>query len=140
MTATHNLIVIDTNVLISAVIFRSFSPRQALLYAFEHGDVLSSIATRQEAREVMAREKFNRYAPYDLRMSELDLILDQMKSAEPVVCDSGCRDPKDEKFLDLAVGAGASLILSGDIHLLEMHPFRGISILSPPEYLSQEHQ
>jgi uncharacterized protein len=139
LTATHNLIVVDTNIIISAVIFRRSTPRQALLRAFESGDVLSSPATRAEAREVMAREKFNRYLPYDLRMFELDSILDQMKNAQPAGCDSGCRDPKDEKFLELAIGAGAGLILSGDIHLLEMHPFRGISILSPWEYLAQEH-
>jgi putative PIN family toxin of toxin-antitoxin system len=137
LIATHNLIVVDTNVIISAVLFRRSTPRQALLHAFESSDVLSSPATRAEAREVMAREKFDRYAPYDLRMSELDLILDQMKNAEPVVCDSGCRDLKDEKFLELAVGAGALLILSGDVHLLEMHPFREISILSPVDYMAR---
>jgi putative PIN family toxin of toxin-antitoxin system len=139
LTGTHKLIVIDTNVIISAVIFRHSEPRQALLHAFESSDVLSSHPTQQEYREVMAREKFNRYASYDLRMFELERILDQMKIADPVVCDSACRDPKDVKFLELAVGAGASLILSGDVHLLELHPFRGISILTPLEYLAQEH-
>jgi putative PIN family toxin of toxin-antitoxin system len=140
LTATRNLIVVDTNILISAGIFPGSIPYQALIRAFEKGDVLSSPATLAEAREVMAREKFDRYVPYGLRMLRLETILDQMKSAEPVVCDSGCRDPKDEKFLDLAFGAGASLILSGDVHLLELHPFRGISILSPLEYMAQEHQ
>jgi len=137
LTGTHKLIVVDTNVIISSVIFRKSIPRQALLHAFENADVLCSPATRAEAREVMAREKFDRYVPYDLRMRELDVILDQMKDAEPATCNSGCRDPEDEKFLELAVGAGALLIMSGDVHLLEMHPFRGISILSPMDYMAQ---
>ena len=85
---------------------------------------------------MMARQKFDRYAPYGLRMAEAESILDQMTEREPVVCNSGCRDPKDEKFLELAIGGGASLILSGDIHLLEMHPFHGIPILSPMDYLA----
>ena len=127
---------VDTNVIVSSIIFRKSIPRQALLHAFANCDVLCSPATRAEAREVMAREKFDRYAPYDLRMRELDVILDQMKDAEPATCNSGCRDPKDEKFLELAVGAGATLIMSGDVHLLEMHPFRGISILSPVDYMA----
>ena len=83
----------------------------------------------------MAREKFDHYVPYDFRMSRLESILDQMKSASPSPCDSRCRDPKDVKFLELAVGAGAGLILSGDIHLLELHPFQGIAILSPQQFL-----
>ncbi len=135
MTVTHSLIVVDTNIIISAILFRHGAPRRALLHAFATADFVSSPATLAEAREVMAREKFNRYAPYDLRNLQLEIILDQMKDAEPVGCDSRCRDPKDEKFLDLAVGAGASLILSGDSHLLEMHPFRGISIVTPTAYL-----
>ncbi len=124
--------------IVSAILFRQGAPRRALLRAFATADVVSSPATLAEIREVMAREKFNRYAPYDLRKLYLEIILDQMKDAEPVVCDSGCRDPKDEKFLDLAGGAGASLVLSGDSHLLEMHPFRGISIVTPKAYLETQ--
>ena len=40
-----------------------------------------------------------------------------------------CRDPKDDKFLELALSAKADVLVSSDIHLLEMHPFRGIQIL-----------
>ena len=101
---------VDTNILISAAVFRCDSvPYHALLRAFESGDVLCSQETRAEAREVIAREKFNRFSPFDLRISRLNLILDQMKEAEPVPCESGCRDPKDEKFLELAVGGAHRL-------------------------------
>jgi len=135
LTVTRDLIVVDTNILISAGIFPGSIPYQALLRAFEQADVLSSEATRAEAKEVMARGKFDRYVPYGLRMLRLESILDQMTNAQPVVCESACRDPKDVKFLELAVGAGAGLILSGDVHLLEMHPFRGIAIITPMDYL-----
>ena len=46
-----------------------------------------------------------------------------------------CVDPKDNKFLSLAVSGNASLILSDDKHLLRLHPFQGISILTPQQYL-----
>lgn len=40
-----------------------------------------------------------------------------------------CRDPKDNKFLELTVAAQADYLVSSDVHLLEMHPFRGTQIL-----------
>lgn len=46
-----------------------------------------------------------------------------------------CRDPKDNKFLALAVSGEADCIISGDDDLKVLHPFRGIPILSPREFL-----
>jgi putative PIN family toxin of toxin-antitoxin system len=48
------------------------------------------------------------------------------------------RDPRDDKFLEVAVHARADVIVTGDADLLALHPFRGIAILSPAEYLEQE--
>jgi len=48
-----------------------------------------------------------------------------------------CRDPKDDKYLALAAAGAADVIVSSDArHLLPMHPWRGISILSPADYLA----
>lgn len=52
--------------------------------------------------------------------------------AEPVVA---CRDPTDDKFLELAVNGHADLIVSGDADLLVLNPFRGIPILSAAAFL-----
>ncbi len=46
-----------------------------------------------------------------------------------------CRDPKDDKFLDLAVNGQATCLISGDADLLALHPFRGIAILTPAQFL-----
>lgn len=46
-------------------------------------------------------------------------------------------DPEDNKFVDVAVEAGADFILSGDSHLLELEEFRGVEILEPSEFLSR---
>jgi predicted nucleic acid-binding protein len=46
-----------------------------------------------------------------------------------------CRDPKDDKFLELAVSGDADYIVSGDKDLLELNPFQGIRILSPNELM-----
>ncbi len=46
-----------------------------------------------------------------------------------------CRDPKDDKFLEVAVAGKADVIVSGDGDLLTMHPFVGIPILPPAAFL-----
>jgi uncharacterized protein len=45
------------------------------------------------------------------------------------------RDPKDDKFLELAVNGEADCIVSGDEDLLTLDPFRGIPILTPDKFL-----
>jgi uncharacterized protein len=46
-----------------------------------------------------------------------------------------CRDPRDDKFLEVAVYGHADLILTGDADLLALHPFRGIAIVAPAKSL-----
>jgi predicted nucleic acid-binding protein len=46
-----------------------------------------------------------------------------------------CRDPDDDKFLELAVNGRAELIVSGDNDLLSMESFRGIPIISPAGFV-----
>ncbi len=48
-----------------------------------------------------------------------------------------CRDPKDDKFLALGITGDAEIILTGDLHLLALNPFRGIAILSPRSFLDR---
>jgi uncharacterized protein len=47
-----------------------------------------------------------------------------------------CRDANDNKCLELALAARASVLMSSDKDLLALHPWRGISILLPPDYLA----
>jgi uncharacterized protein len=55
---------------------------------------------------------------------------------EPTETVRECRDPKDDKYLALAAAGQADVIVSSDIrHLLSMHPWRGIPILSPADFL-----
>lgn len=46
-----------------------------------------------------------------------------------------CRDPKDDKFLELAVNGKADVIVSGDADLLVLNPFRGITIVPPATFV-----
>jgi putative PIN family toxin of toxin-antitoxin system len=48
---------------------------------------------------------------------------------------SNCRDPKDNKFLELAIDGKATSIVTGDKDLLVLHPFRNINIVTPGAFL-----
>jgi predicted nucleic acid-binding protein len=49
-----------------------------------------------------------------------------------------CRDPKDNKVLEVAVNGQATCIVTGDEDLRILHPFRGIPILTPAEFLATD--
>jgi uncharacterized protein len=45
-----------------------------------------------------------------------------------------CRDPKDNKFLEVGVCGHADAIITGDQDLLAMSPYRGIAIITPRDF------
>ena len=49
---------------------------------------------------------------------------------------TACRDPDDDMFLEVAVNGRATHIVTGDKDLLALHPFRGIPILTPADFLA----
>ncbi len=85
---------------------------------------------------MLRRPKFARY----LTLKEIEYQLDRFTSVFEVVqvvdTVTDCWDPKDNKFLALALSGDAGIILSGDNHLLTMHPWRSIHILTPNQYLA----
>lgn len=48
-----------------------------------------------------------------------------------------CRDPRDDKLLEVAVNGRADLIITGDRDLLELNPFMDIAVLTPAAYLAR---
>ena len=55
---------------------------------------------------------------------------------DPGVRVTDCRDAKDNRYLELALAAGADVIVSSDDDLLILEPWRGIRILRPAEFLA----
>ena len=47
-----------------------------------------------------------------------------------------CRDPKGNKFLELAISANAPCLITGDKDLLVLHPFRSIPILNAVDFIN----
>lgn len=132
---TAKRIIVDTNLLISRLLHPDSIPGQAVRKAGSEGQVLASQATLDELADVLGRRKLDQYLSTQQRQDYLRLLLrtvDMVKVAHVVRL---CRDPGDDKFLELALSGAADLILTGDRDLLEMHSFRGAPIITAGEYL-----
>ena len=57
---------------------------------------------------------------------------------KPTETITDCRDPKDNKFLELAVASNAPFIITGDDDLLVLNPYRDINILKSGDFLALE--
>lgn len=129
--------VIDTNVLVSAAAFSISVQRQAMTKVLKQGVLLFSEATADELKEVLFRAKFDRYISREDRALFLTQIQSVAEFVSVIQLVRECNDPKDDKFLEVALNGRADLIIAGDTHLLRMHPWREIAILPPSEYLER---
>jgi uncharacterized protein len=129
-------IVFDTNVAVSAVLLPRSVPRQAFDVAAERGQLLVSEATVAELEDVFRRTKFDKYVGEEKRLEFLSALVRDAELVEVTEVVQECRDPKDDKFLSLAVSGKASHVVSGDSDLLDLHPFRGIAVVTPQALLA----
>ena len=135
MTYLGQRFVVDTNVLVSRLLLPDSIPGQAFAKAQATGDLLVSDDTLSELAEVLSRPKFDKYLSAKERRKFFSLLAPLCIKVEIVQPIQACRDPRDDKFLELAVNGSADFILSGDSDLLSLHPFQDIPILSPVQYL-----
>jgi putative PIN family toxin of toxin-antitoxin system len=121
-------LVIDTNIFISAALKDKSFPAVTLHLSKQHGILLKSDATERQLFDVLARPHFRRL----VSPATLEWFRALMNAAELVTITErivACRDPTDDKFLELAVNGGADRLVSGDVDLLVLNPFRGIPIV-----------
>ncbi|MGV3763942.1 putative toxin-antitoxin system toxin component, PIN family [Parapedobacter sp.] len=133
----RKLFVFDENVLISAALIRNPVNAQALDRAFLIGTVCISHATLLEFTEVLYRPKFDKYLNEERRVSMINRIEQDGKKFRIKQTIRTCRDPKDDKYLELAVAACASCIITGDNDLLVLNPLRDIPILTATGFINQ---
>lgn len=129
--------VFDTNALISAALLKRSVPRQAFDKALDEGELLVSVETIDELNRVLRRADFAKYVTEDERMEFLAVLLREATLVEVTAHVGECRDPQDNKFLELAASGRAMCIVSGDQDLLVLHPFRGIPIVTPRGFLDE---
>lgn len=131
-------VVIDTGVMVSAVLLPGSVPRQAFDVAVGTGTLLISTATVSEMDAVLRRAKFDRYVPERLRLEFLAALVEHAETIEISTTIRECRDQRDDKFLELAISGNATHLISGDNDLLVLNPFRRIAIVNPQAFLQEQ--
>jgi putative PIN family toxin of toxin-antitoxin system len=115
-------VVLDTNVCLDAFVFAD--PRAArLLAAIEAGEV--EAVTRADCREEwLAVLDYPALKLDDARrvaaMAMFDRLLRVLADEVPAVMPPRCRDPDDQKFLELAMASGAAVLFSRDAEVLKL--------------------
>lgn len=127
-------LVVDTNVFVSAALKQVSSPGAVVRWLDRYGGLLKTAATEQELIAVLQRP---RIAPkiepvFVAGLRRIFAVAELVAIVEPVVI---CRDPKDDKFLELAINGRADVILSGDADLLALDGIRGIPIVTPSAFV-----
>lgn len=131
------IVVFDASTFVSAALKPKSIPEQALLHAVAPPNrLILSPEVLAEYRDVIFRPKFDRFVSIERRQLVLDILTFASELISPIEPVQACRDPKDDKYLALAAAGNADVIVSSDVrHLLSMHPWRGIAILSPAAFL-----
>jgi uncharacterized protein len=128
-------VVLDTNVLISAFLSPVGKPFACLSWVLDNATLIVSRELLEELESRLVRPKFTKYLDESRRRSVIaDLTLGavQVELAGTVKV---CRDPDDNKVLEIAAVGRADCIVTGDQDLLVLGTFQGISILTPAEFL-----
>ena len=113
-------VVLDTNLLVSAALLSGSLPRRVLDHVRLNGQLLLSLETFVELEGVLLRSKFDRYASWQKRKALLELLPSVAEWISTSSTISECRDPDDNKFLELAVDGKADFLITGDKDMLSL--------------------
>jgi uncharacterized protein len=123
--------VLDTNTLISRLLVPGGTAARAVDHALALGVPLVSDETLAELAEVLSRPRFDRWVTLPERQRFMQLLGGVVRKVPITHRIQACRDPKDDKFLHVALNGGAEAIVTGDRDLLVLDPFHGVRILAP---------
>ena len=128
-------VVLDTNVLISALLFRGGLSK--IIGLWQQGKIIPFIS-KETFNELMTVLEYPKFA---LTQEEIDSIikheiLPYFEIVEVVKDVKGvCRDPEDDKFISCAISASADYIVSGDKDLIDLRQHKSIKIIKAFDFL-----
>ena len=132
---TVKKVVLDTNVLVSALLFRGELSKMLLLWKDGRIVPVFSRETFREFKTVLEYTKFS------LTEQEIKVIIEEEVLPYFEVINSAykikdvCRDADDDKFISCALSASADFIVSGDKDLLDVGKYKSVKIISASEFL-----
>jgi putative PIN family toxin of toxin-antitoxin system len=130
--------VLDTNVLVSALINR-YGPPRHIFKAWRQGrfELITSLPCLLELEDVLRRPRIH----HKYKLGEDDiyryiLLLGTQGTVVPVPEETSpmCRDPDDDKFLVCALVGQAQVIVSGDPDLVQMNGVAGVAVVTPRDF------
>jgi uncharacterized protein len=130
-------IVIDTNALVSAILFGGKPGELISLWKSGRIQPLASKEIIEEYIKVLTYPKFElseaaiNYILYSEILPYFDII--QIKNRPKIIKD----DPSDDKFIHCAKAGRAKIIITGDQHLLNLKTYQEIKMLIPAEFLTK---
>ena len=128
-------IVLDTNVLLAALIARGFSHQLLEHCALRHTLFTSDFILEETQAKLI--EKFGYSA--DLAAEAANVLRSRMTVVSASKLESPiCRDPDDDNILAAAISAKCDCIITGDKDLLVLKQHEGINIFSPRDFLLKE--
>jgi uncharacterized protein len=128
-------VVLDTNVLISAILSPLGKPSLCLNWVLDNATLIASRELLEELETRLARRKFTKYLDESKRrafVTDLTLVAVQVELPGLVRV---CRDPDDDKLLEIAAIGRADCLVTGDDDLLQLGSFQGIPIITPAGFL-----
>ena len=129
-------VVIDTNAWVSRLLLSSSTSARAVDRALDDHEVVVSDALIEELADVLSREKFDRYISLADREEFPRRVLRIARTIPVLSIVEDCRDPDDNRLLALALDSESEVVLTGDRDLLSLHPWRGIALVPPHEFLA----
>ncbi len=128
-------VVLDTNVLVSAIVFGGPPGRLVELAAEGHLQLVLSPPLIHELREVLRRKfGFSDAAAYQAEtiLRRTSIVVEPQREVAII-----SEDPEDNRVLEAALASDAEIIVSGDRHLLNLENFGTIPIMSARELLNR---
>ncbi len=133
------IVVIDTQLLLRATLNAKSLPARMLFQMGGAYILAVSPDVRAEVQDVLTRPTLRAKFPQikDEDVARTLAVLDAGVKVVPESVPAISRDPKDDKFLALAVESKAKYLVSEDKDLLVLNPYRQIKILNALDFIRE---
>lgn len=126
-------VVLDTNILLSAILFGGVPGQILELWRVQ---IIELAISPELLAELISKLRFNFDFPSDAVGQWEQIIKENSIRVLPDYITRVCRDPDDDKLLDVSLSSKTKYLVTGDKDLLSLKKYHSVRILSPREFLA----